>query len=165
MAKSYQELKVVQPYVELLRGSAPPEYSITSNYALEGIFSVFWSSWSRRQWALTATSVAILWSSIISPFAGSLFTVKLSLISSTIPVISAGIIELNTEALGAPATFISAAGGADSMIFEEQPLPKFIIRDVGSSTSGWTVAPFKVTCLLQPCASKHSSKVPLAALP
>ncbi|KAF8289576.1 hypothetical protein DL93DRAFT_2174269 [Clavulina sp. PMI_390] len=33
MRNSYQELKVVQPYVELSRGSAPPEYSITSSYA------------------------------------------------------------------------------------------------------------------------------------
>ncbi|KAF8319046.1 hypothetical protein DL93DRAFT_2164744 [Clavulina sp. PMI_390] len=97
----------------------------------------------QRRWALAAASLVLISSSVFSPFAGSLFTVRLTPINSTVPVISAGSIAFNEIAFNAPATFISAAGGVDSLIFEEQNLPKFILRDEQSSTSGWTVPPFK----------------------
>ncbi|KAF8318775.1 hypothetical protein DL93DRAFT_2153686 [Clavulina sp. PMI_390] len=143
MRKSYQELKVLQPYVELSHGSVPPEFSITSRYASQSPLSIIRTSWTRRQWVLTSTSLVLLWSGVFSSFAGSLFTVRLSQVTSTIPVNSAGAVGFNNIAFGSPATFVAAAGGIDSLILEGQKLPTFIFKDGGSVTSGWTLAAFK----------------------
>ncbi|KAF8318773.1 hypothetical protein DL93DRAFT_345472 [Clavulina sp. PMI_390] len=151
MRGAYEELKILQAYVDLAHGSSHARNSITLPYQQQSAFEALPTSVSRRHWVLVATSVVIIWSALFTSLAGSLFTVKLTAVNSTVTITSAGNIGLNEAQLISPASFISAAGGTDSLIFTNANLPAFAFREDGGVTDGWTVAPF------QPVATPSSN--------
>ncbi|KAF8318774.1 hypothetical protein DL93DRAFT_2153685 [Clavulina sp. PMI_390] len=138
MRSAYDALREVQPYVDLAHGSSQAHNSITLPYMAQSPFEVLPASVSRRHWVLVATSLVLVWSTFFSSLAGSLFTVQLSTVNATVAVISAGNIGNNTDAYRTPASFISAAGGTDFIIYSAESLPAYTFKANGGVTDGWT---------------------------
>lgn len=68
------------------------------------------SSFTRRHWGLTASSLVILWSALFPALAGSLFIVQLAEVMSTNNVTLVGALGINYDFLSSAATWIVAAG-------------------------------------------------------
>ncbi|KAJ7638599.1 hypothetical protein FB45DRAFT_827076 [Roridomyces roridus] len=133
------EIKKMQPYVELVRGDAPPEKSLLLDYTRSNNFLVWTASARNGHWVVTAASIMVLVTLTFQPLASALLTVK----NTWIPLPPATSNTLATVGLNQDqqfrdlTTFLTASGYASASVSYNLQQPPFV-------WDAYTVTPFDI---------------------
>ncbi|KAF7355111.1 Non-specific serine/threonine protein kinase [Mycena sanguinolenta] len=133
------EIKKMQPYVDLVRGDAPPEKSLLLDYTRTNNFLVWTAAARNRHWVVTAASIMVLVTLCFQPLASALLSVR----NTWIPLPDATMNTLFTVSLNQDqsfldlTTFLTAAGYASANVGYNLQQPPFILQP-------YTVAPFQI---------------------
>ncbi|KAJ7774308.1 hypothetical protein DFH07DRAFT_912857 [Mycena maculata] len=133
------EIKKMQPYVDLVRGDAPPEKSLLLDYTRTNNFVVWTAAARNRHWVVTAASVMVLVTLLFQPLASALLTVKntwTTLPDVTLNTISTVGLNQNPEFQDLT-IFLTASGYASASVSYDLVQPPFIWES-------YTVTPFEI---------------------
>ncbi|KAJ7179346.1 hypothetical protein C8R46DRAFT_987043 [Mycena filopes] len=133
------EIKKMQPYVDLVRGDAPPHKSLLLDYTRSNNFVVWTAAARNRHWVVTGASIMVLVTLCFQPLASALLSVKNTWIAvpdvtlSTIATIS-----LNQDPEFQDLTiFLTASGYASASVGYNLQSPPFVWES-------YTVTPFDI---------------------
>ncbi|KAF7352992.1 Non-specific serine/threonine protein kinase [Mycena venus] len=133
------EIKKMQPYVDLVRGDAPPEKSLLLDYTRINNFVVWTAAARNRHWVVTGASIMVLITLCFQPLASALLSVR----NTWIPLPDVTLNTLSTVSLNQSAEFqdltifLTASGYASASVgYNLQQLP-FVWNQ-------YTVTPFQI---------------------
>ncbi|KAJ7368063.1 hypothetical protein DFH08DRAFT_761565 [Mycena albidolilacea] len=133
------EIKKMQPYVDLVRGDAPPEKSLLLDYTRTNNFVVWTSAARNRHWVVTGASIMVLVTLCFQPLGSALLSVR----NTWIPLPDATLSSISTVSLNQDlefqdlTIFLTAAGYASASVGYNLQQPPFIWES-------YTVMPFQI---------------------
>jgi hypothetical protein len=133
------EIKKMQPYVDLVRGDAPPEKSLLLDYTRTNNFVVWTTSARNRHWVVTGSAIMVLITLCFQPLASALLSVR----NTWIPLPDVTLNTLSTVSLNQPAEFqdltifLTASGYASASVGYSLQQPPFVFQT-------YTVTPFQI---------------------
>ncbi|KAJ7276167.1 hypothetical protein B0H12DRAFT_1083885 [Mycena haematopus] len=133
------EIKKMQPYVDLVRGDAPPEKSLLLDYTRSNNFVVWTAAARNKHWVVTSASIMVLLTLCFQPLSSALLSVR----NTWIPLPDATLNTLSTVGLNQDVnfqdltTFLTAAGYASASVGYNLQAPPFVFGT-------YTVAPFQI---------------------
>ncbi|KAJ7781489.1 hypothetical protein B0H16DRAFT_1498593 [Mycena metata] len=133
------EIKKMQPYVDLVRGDAPPHKSLLLDYTRSNNFVVWTAAARNRHWVVTAASLMVLVTLLFQPLASAVLSVKNTWIA--VPDVTLNTlftISLNQDPEFQDLTiFLTASGYASASVGYNLQSPPFILGK-------YTVTPFAI---------------------
>ncbi|KAK7061523.1 Non-specific serine/threonine protein kinase [Favolaschia claudopus] len=133
------EIKKMQPYVDLVRGDAPPEKSLLLDYTRTNNFVVWTAAARNRHWLVTGASIMVLLTLTFQPLTSALLSVRntwITLPDATVHTIST--VSLNQDtAFNDLTIFLTAAGYASASTGYNLQAPPFVWET-------YTVTPFEI---------------------
>ncbi|KAJ7117388.1 hypothetical protein C8R43DRAFT_1137680 [Mycena crocata] len=133
------EIKKMQPYVDLVRGDAPPHKSLLLDYTRTNNFVVWTAAARNRHWVVTAASVMVLITLAFQPLASALLSAKNTWITNpdvTLNTISTVALNQDPE-FNDLTIFLTASGYASASVGYNLQQPPFVWDQ-------YTVTPFEL---------------------
>ncbi|KDQ58416.1 hypothetical protein JAAARDRAFT_192990 [Jaapia argillacea MUCL 33604] len=133
------EIKMMQPYVDLVHGDSPPERSLLLDYTRSNQFLVWSVAAANKHYVVALASLLGLLALVLKPMASTLVTIRDTWIAAPDMVVNnLAAISLNqADQFWDLTFFLNAAGYASASILYNLSDPEFIHQ-------GYTVGPFEI---------------------